>query len=275
MPQKQENAAEDSAAVLGRIGSIFGAMKMPRLADPAIYLGMPMPILVQLHDALAMQREEDNDKRYRSRLRYAGINRERSSHTFKWDDDKYPFAAPGCIEEALSIEFIRNRKNLVVAGPPGVGKTMLVTVVVCKAIREGFSAKYKTSHEIATELNEVRDGNSLSGYIKKLASCDVLAIEDLPFASFDERNLKAFFSIIDARYERKSTLITTNKSFNDWADGVPDKSMALATIGRIAQDAVIINMNGAKDMRLAHAMDMLGIVAGKAGGDSSDRRGLC
>ena len=262
MPLKQENAAGDSAAVSGKIVGIFEAMNMAHLADPKIYLGMPMPILVQLHTVLVRQHEEDKDKRYRNRLKYAGIDKERSSHTFRWDSGHYPSAAQGCIEEALSIEFISSQKNLVVIGPPGVGKTLLVTIVVCKAIRGGFSAKYKTAHAIATELHEARDGNSLSGYIKKLSACDVLAIEDLPYASFDEKGFKDFLAIIDARYERKSTFITTNKSFNDWAGETPDITMALAAIGRVAQDAVVINMNGAKDMRLAHAMDMLGIVVG-------------
>ena len=270
MPQKQETATEDTTALVNGIVEIFGQMRLPNLAVPDIYLGMPMPILKQFHMALSAQHSEDEEKRYRNRLKYAGVTKERVDQAFKWDDDTYPMARPGSIEEALSIGFIREHKNLVVIGPPGAGKSMLVMIAVCKAIRNGFSAKYRTAHAIATGLCEARAGNSLSGYIRMLSSCDVLAIDDLPFASFSAEGAQALFSIIDARYERKSTIITSNHSFGDWFAELPDKSMATAMVGRIAQEAIIVNMNGAKDMRLKHAVEMLGIAAKTSGGKPED-----
>jgi len=270
MPQKQETATEDTTALVNGIVEIFGQMRLPNLAVPDIYLGMPMPILNQFHKALSAQHSEDEEKRYRNRLKYAGVTKERVDQAFKWDDDTYPMARPGSIEEALSIGFIREHKNLVVIGPPGAGKSMLVMIAVCKAIRNGFSAKYRTAHAIATGLCEARAGNSLSGYIRMLSSCDVLAIDDLPFASFSAEGAQALFSIIDARYERKSTIITSNHSFGDWFAELPDKSMATAMVGRIAQEAIIVNMNGAKDMRLKHAVEMLGIAAKTSGGKPED-----
>jgi len=261
MPQKQESASEDSTSLVNGIISIFEELRMPYLTEPKIYLGMPIPTLKQFHEALTAQHTEDGEKRYRNRLKYAGVTKERAEQTFKWDDDTYPMARPGSIEEALSTAFVREHKNLVVIGPPGAGKSLLVTIAVCKAIRNDFSAKYKTAHAIATGLCEARAGNSLSGYIKTLSSCDVLAIDDLPFASFSAEGAQALFSIIDARYERKSTIITSNHSFGEWFAELPDKSMATALVGRIAQDAIIVNMNGAKDMRLKHAAEMLGIAA--------------
>ena len=261
MPQKQETATGDSTILVNGIIDIFGEMRLFNLTSPDIYLGMPTPILKQFHKALTAQHSEDEEKRYRNRLKYAGVTKERVDQAFKWDDDTYPMARPGSIEEALSIGFIREHKNLVVIGPPGAGKSMLVTITVCKAIRNGLSAKYKTAHAIATGLCEAKAGNSLSGYIRMLSSCDVLAIDDLPFVSFSAEGAQALFSIIDARYERKSTIITSNHSFGEWFAELPDKSMATALVGRIAQDAIIINMNGAKDMRLKHAAEMLGIAA--------------
>jgi len=269
MLQKQESATEDSTTLVNGITEVFAEMHLPNLAEPKIYLGMPMPILKQFHKALIAQHTEDKERLYRNRLKYAGVTKERTDQAFKWDDDTYPMARPESIEEALSTGFIREHKNLVVIGPPGVGKSMLVTIAVCKAIRNGFSAKYRTAHGIATGLSEAKTGNSLSGYIRMLSSCDVLAIDDLPFASFSAEGAQALFSIIDARYERKSTIITSNHSFGDWFAELPDKSMATAMVGRIAQEAIIVNMNGAKDMRLKHAVEMLGIAAETPGGKPS------
>ena len=269
MNLKQASAAEDSSAVVeGLIGN-FRAMNLPRLADADLYLGIPLPVLENLNLALFTQRSEDEKKRFQNRLRYAGIFKERTTDTFKWDGNTYPLAEPGAIESALNIEFVGQRKSLIVAGPPGTGKSLLVTIIACRAIWAGFSVMYKTAHDIATELREAKSGNSLSGCIKKLQARDVLIIEDVTFATFDRLTAQAFFSIMDKRYGRKTTVITANGNINEWAGNFPDKSMSSAILGRFYEDALLINMNGAADMRLSKAKGMLG----GAGDGSRDAAG--
>ena len=257
MDLKQENPMEDSAAVITDITSQFLAMSLPRLAVADLYMGTPFSILENFQKALNTQRFEDDKKRFASRLRYAGIVRERGDNTFLWDKDTYPLAEPGAIECALGIDFVSQRKNLIVTGPPGTGKSLMAVIVACKALRAGFSVKYKTAHDIAIELKEARSGNSLSGYVKKLQSCDVLVIEDIIYASFDKNTAQSFFSIIDGRYERKTTIITSNGNINEWAANFPDKRMSSALLGRFYEEAVLVNMNGAEDMRLKRAKGML------------------
>jgi DNA replication protein DnaC len=268
MSLKQEKAADDSAGVIEDIASMFRAMNLINLSNHNIYLGIPFSNLENFRNAIRSQRDEDEKKRFKNRLRYAGIYKERTENTFKWDEDAYPCAEPGVIENALSIEFIRQRKNLVAVGPPGVGKTMLAVIIACKALRDEFSVKYKTAHDIAVELQEAKDGNSLSGYIKKLQACDVLVIEDLTFATFDQRTAQAFHSIIDGRYDRKTTIITSNGNIKNWALEFPDKRMSSALLGRIYEEALLINMNGAEDMRLKRAKAMLDNSRSDIGGET-------
>jgi DNA replication protein DnaC len=251
MPLKQETAADDSAAVIMEITKLFGAINLPRLASDKLYLGIPFSILDSIRQALEMQLAQDEEKRFINRMRYAGITRERTANTFQWDDSTYPVVQTGAIEKALSIDFVHSRKNLVMVGPSGAGKSLLAIIVACKAIREGFSVKYKTANAIAIGLQEAKEGNSLSGYIKKLQGCDVLVIDDLTFASFDRKTAESFFSIIDGRYGRKTTIVTSNSNIKEWALEFPVKSMSSALLGRFYEDALLINMNGAKDMRLA------------------------
>ena len=257
MTFKQENAAEDPAAVIEEIAAQFQAMNLTHLADAKLYLGMPFPILENLHNALRVQRCEDEKRKFKNRLRYAGIARERAYDTFKWDKDTYPLAEPGIIECALSIEFVKQGRNLICAGPPGAGKSLLAIIIACKAIRAELSVKYKTAHDIATELRESKAGNSLSGYIKKLQACDLLIIDDVTLATFDNRTAQSFFSIIDKRYGRKTTVITSNGSINEWAGNFPDRAMSSALLGRFYEDALLVNMNGAEDKRLIKAKAML------------------
>jgi len=255
---KQETATDDCAAVIMEITKLFGATNMPLLATAELYLGIPFSILDNIRQALTEQFTQDEEKRFINRMRYAGITRERTANTFKWDDSAYPFAQTGAIENALAISFIRNRKNLVMVGPPGAGKSLLAVIVACKAIRQGFSVKYKTANNIAIGLQEAKEGNSLSGYIKKLQACDVLVVEDITFASFDRKTAESFFSVIDGRYGRKTTIVTSNDNIKEWALDFPVKSMSSALLGRFYEDALLINMNGAQDMRIRQINGVIG-----------------
>jgi DNA replication protein DnaC len=254
---KQENAAENPAAVIGDIVKLFRAVKLPLMADERLYLGMPHPLLLGFHQALHKQYSEDEEKRYRNRLRYAGICKERTDNTFKWDDNTYPLAEPGLIEEILTIEFVRQPRNLVILGPPGVGKSLLSTIVACKAVRAGCSVKYKTAHNVITELREARAGNSLSGYVKKLQACDLLVMEDITFATPEIKTAQAFYSIFEGRYGLKSTLVTFNEDIKKWAAAFPNQTMCSAILGRIYQEAIFLNMNGAEDVRFKRAKSSL------------------
>jgi len=266
MPLKQENAADNCAAAIESIAKQFLAMNLPRLADANIYSGAPFTILEKLLLALAEQRAADEKKKFINRLRYSGIAKERTSDTFQWDNNTYPLAEPGMIERALDAGFVKLRENLIVTGPPGTGKSLLVTIIACKAIWAGFSVKYKTAHDISIGLREAKAGNSLSGYIKKLQACDLLVIEDITFATFDARAAESFFSAIDKRYQRsKSTAITSNGNINEWAAKFPDKRMSCALLGRFYEEAIRVNMNGAQDFRLKRAMGMFDAPAGDGG----------
>jgi DNA replication protein DnaC len=200
---------------------------------------------------LARQIEENENKRFYNRMRYAGIVKERIESTFKWDENTYPFMAPGLIEQALTLSFINGKKNIIMAGPPGVGKSMFAVILACKALRKEYSVKYRTAHDIVTDLQEARQGDSLSRYINRMQACDVLVLEDITYSDPDGRAAHDFFSIIDKRYGRKSTIITTNGNLKEWSAAFPDKKMFPALLGRLYEDALVLNMNGAKDMRLS------------------------
>ena len=254
---KQESAAEDAARIIKNISEMFASVDMPRLAQDSLYMGAPYGMLVNLSGALERQIDENDNRRFYNRMRYAGIVKERTENTYLWNDGTYPNMAPGLIEQALTLGFVGDKKNIIMAGPSGVGKSTLAVILACKALRKEFSVKYKTAHDIVTDLQEARQGDSLSRYINRMQACDVLVIEDITYSDPDGKTAHDFFSIIDKRYGRKSTVITTNGNLKEWADVFPDKKMYTALLGRLYEDAFVLNMNGAKDMRLSRAQGML------------------
>jgi len=266
---KHESAAEDAAGAIGSICGMFAAADMPRLADAGLYVGAPYCLLAGMRDALARQREENDGKRFLNRMRYAGIAKERTANTFKWDASTYPLMEPGLIERALALGFAKENTNIVMAGPSGVGKTALAVILACKALREGHSVRYRSAHDIVTDLQEARQGNSLSRYINRMQACDILVIEDITYSDPDARTAHDFFSIIDKRYGRKSTVVTTNGNIKEWAESFPDKKACPALLGRLYEDALVLNMNGARDMRLSRAQGMLDAF-GRAGAKNGE-----
>ena len=254
---KTENAGKDAAGIIEDITGMFISIEMPRLANSSIYTGVPYDVLVNLSDALTRQIDENDNRRFYNRMRYAGIVKERTFETFNWDAGTYPMMAPGLIEKAMSLDFICEKKNVIMNGPPGVGKSVLAVILACKALRREFSVKYRTAHDIVTDLQESRQGDSLSRYINRMQACDLLVIEDITYADPDGKTVHDFFSIIDKRYGRKSTVITTNGHLKEWGATFPDKKMFPALLGRLCEEALVLNMNGARDMRFLKAQSFL------------------
>jgi DNA replication protein DnaC len=112
----------------------------------------------------------------------------------------------------------------------------------------------------------------LSGCIKKYKACDLLIIDDLTYITPDKKTAQSFFSIIDKRYSLKSTIFTSNTNIKTWAENFPDESMCAAFLGRIVEESLLLNMNGAKDMRLQRDRDMFDeiTVSPQKGDDESD-----
>jgi len=258
---KTENAMKDAAGVIEDITGMFISVDMPRLANPGLYTGAPYDVLVNLSGALMRQIDENDSRRFYNRMRYAGIVKERTEEAFNWEESTYPMMAPGMIEKAISLNFINEKQNIIMIGPPGVGKTVLAVILACKALRKEFSVKYRTAHDIVTDLQESRQGDSLSRYINRMQACDLLVIEDITYADPDGKTAHDFFAIIDKRYGRKSTVITTNGNLKEWAAAYPDKKMFTALLGRLCEEALVLNMNGAKDIRFLRAQSMFNNVA--------------
>jgi len=155
---------------------------------------------------------------------------------------------PGDAKEKLNalktLEFIRNGQNLILAGNPGTGKTHIAIGIGIQACLEGFKVLFCNAPNLINRLKEARSDRVLLTLQRQFENYDLVVIDELGYISFDKEGGELLFTHLSLRAERKSTVITTNLSFEKWEDIFKDPVMTAAIIDRITHKAVAVNMNG-------------------------------
>lgn len=148
------------------------------------------------------------------------------------------------INSLLDFGFIDNRDNVVFIGPPGVGKTHLTIGIGLKAIEAG----YKVSFHTALGLMETLELAELKGELKKkinqLLKFDVLIVDELGYLPMNKQGRYNLFQLINALYEYRSIILTTNKDFTQWGEFFSDDNVAVPIIDRIIHHSHIFMLGG-------------------------------
>ena len=153
------------------------------------------------------------------------------------------------ILELESLGFLERKENIVFLGPSGVGKTHLATSIGIAAAQKRYITYFIKCHDLISQLKKAKLENRLDDRIKHFNKYKLLIIDELGYLPIDKEDSKLFFQLIDKRYEKKSTIITTNINFGE-LDGVfGDPVIANAILDRILHHAKVINING-KSYRL-------------------------
>ena len=153
------------------------------------------------------------------------------------------------IMELESLGFVENQENIVFLGPSGVGKTHLATSIGIAAAKKRFSTYFIKCHDLIAQLKRARLENRLDDRIKHFNKYRVLILDELGYLPIDKEDAKLFFQLIDKRYEKKSTIITTNINFSQWDEIFGDPVIANAILDRILHHAKVVSING-KSYRL-------------------------
>ena len=153
------------------------------------------------------------------------------------------------IVDFTHLRFIENLQNIVFLGPSGVGKTHLATSIGMAAAKKRVSTYFIKCHDLIQNLKKSQLENRLENRLKHYSKYKLLIIDEIGYLPIDSEDAKLFFQLIDLRYEKKSTIFTTNINFNLWNEIFEDPKIANAILDRILHHSNVIKITG-KSYRL-------------------------
>lgn len=148
------------------------------------------------------------------------------------------------LDEFCTMRFLENAENIIFLGPPGVGKTHLATAIGMETARHRFSTYYINCHALIEQLKKAHFENHLPDRLKLPARYKLLIIDEIGYLPMDIEGANLFFQLIARRYEKVSTIFTSNKTFSQWNEVFADMTIASAILDRILHHCTVIHIKG-------------------------------
>lgn len=162
----------------------------------------------------------------------------------QFDFDFQPSLDRRQVRELAGMSFVERAHNVVLLGPPGVGKTHLAIALGVKAVEAGYSVLFLTLESLMTRLVKAFHENRLERSLQQLVYPKVLIIDEIGYLPLSNLEASLFFRLVARRYERASLIVTSNKSFLDWGEIFNDPVVATAVLDRLLHYSTTLNIKG-------------------------------
>ncbi|EIA21411.1 IS21-like element helper ATPase IstB [Listeria fleischmannii] len=162
----------------------------------------------------------------------------------EFDFDFQPSINRQQILDFISLRFIEDNQNIVFLGPSGVGKTHLATTIGIAAAKKRKSTYFIKCHDLIQNLKRANIENRLEARLRHYTKYKVLIIDEIGYLPIESEDSKLFFQLIDRRYEKRSTIFTTNMNFREWDGVFQDPKIANAILDRILHHAKVVTIAG-------------------------------
>lgn len=163
--------------------------------------------------------------------------------------ESFDFTAASSLSKARVIAlaegdaWLTQGTNILLFGPPGVGKSHLAAALGHALIDAGYRVLFQRTTDLVQQLQTARQELRLASAIEKLDRYHLLVLDDLSYVQKSQAETSVLFELISARYERRSLLITANQPFGAWDAIFPDPAMTVAAVDRLVHHAIILEMN--------------------------------
>lgn len=163
--------------------------------------------------------------------------------------DAYDFDYPKSIDRELvvraaTLDFVRDKANIVFIGPSGVGKTHLANAIGQLACLRGYRVRFVVAADLVNDLVAGQARNTLHRRLAAWAAPEVLIIDELGYLSFDARGADLLYQVFNKRYQRTSTIVTTNLAFKDWGKLFHNSAAASAIADRLVHKGLLVRIAG-------------------------------
>ena len=198
---------------------------------------------------------EENERSRRSlerRLRSAHIGRFKPLADFDWDWPTHCDRV--AVQELMTLSFMADATNVVLVGPNGVGKSMLACNLGHQALIEGRTVLFTTAGQLLGDLAALDSDSALRRRLRHYAAPDLLLIDEVGYLSYSNRHADLLFELISRRYENKSTVVTTNRSFQEWHEVFPNAACVVSLIDRLVHRCEVVPIKG-ESYRLKEAKE--------------------
>src|SRR5512138_463515 len=148
------------------------------------------------------------------------------------------------VRELAGMSFVERAHNVILLGPPGVGKTHLAIALGVKAVEAGYSVLFLTLESLMIRLVKAFHENRLERSLQQLVYPKVLIVDEIGYLPLSQLEASLFFRLVVRRYERASLIITSNKSFLDWGETFNDPILATAILDRLLHYSTTLNIKG-------------------------------
>jgi DNA replication protein DnaC len=162
----------------------------------------------------------------------------------QFDFDYQPSIDRKQVRELAGLSFVERAQNVVLLGPPGVGKTHIAVALGIKAVEAGYSVLFLTLEALMGRLVRARHENRLERSLQQLTYPKLLILDELGYLPLSREEASLFFRLLVRRYERGSLIVTSNKGFTDWGEVFNDHVLATAILDRLLHHATTLNIKG-------------------------------